>query len=410
MFFGTLFLYFYLTYLKRYQYYRDIKSLTVIVVITLLANIAIYYKEPVFLSVGVFAFIHLTLSWRRTNFRSKLLDTLLLVSSFIFVLIYYFIIYLNSSSINYAEGLAPKSFIGIIRNVLIYIFSDPVLLFCFLPFTAWRAYRVLIKRRTLHPVYDAMLGAGLVYIAAIFKLSLQSSYYLLPAYIFAVPALVFFITRIQKRLMAKRWWQIAIVMAIFFQVTSAVPLGLETLSEYKYIPINANLTMDFLVKEIKSKQPHQRVNLFLDGINRNSNGYQYNDFGQYLKYKGLTIQDFDLKSDLPPDNQYPWEPVTHSPYSVFQSAKAAQIFSSDYLIITPYSYQQITDVYLNSMELDYKLLFRTYSRWAIPNIGLERVIKYFLIKVLPENNTKDMIRQGGKIFEPIVDYYVFMRK
>ncbi len=410
VFFVVLFIYFYLYYLKQNQEYSNNKSTLMIIWINLLANLAIYYKEPVFLAIGVFTLLHLIISWKKSSFKVKILDILLLIGCLIFILVYFFVIYLNSGANNYAEVVASSSSIGVIRNILAYVFIDPILLFCLVPLAGWRFYRVLIKKRTPHPVYDAMLGAAIVYMAAIFKLNLQSSYYLLPVYIFAIPALLLFMTETDEKLMARRWWQVALGIAIFLQVTSAVPLGLETLSEYKYIPINANLTMDFLVKDIKSKHPDRRINIFLDAIDRNSNGYHYSDFGQYLKYKGLTIQEFDLKSDLPSDNQSEWNPDPNSPYSVFQSEAVAKLSRGDYLIITPYSYKEVTDSYLKNMERDYKLLFRTHSRWAIPNIGLERAIKYLLSKTLPEETREKMFRQGGKLFKPIVDYYVFVRK
>ncbi len=410
LFFTTLCLYLYLKILKRIKDYSKAKLIIILSAIVLFANLAIYHKETVFLALGSFAFFHLVLSWKQSNFKIKLLDGLLILSSLVFILIYYFAIYLNSGTTNYAEALAPSSTFGNIKIILDYVFSDPLLILCLLPLTGWRLYQICLKKQIAYPVYDAMLMAALIYIIAFLKLKLQTQYYLLPAYIFAIPAMLFFITQFQPRLMAKKWWIAAFGTAIFIQITSALPMGLETLSDFKYIPLNANQTFDFLVDNIKSRYPNQRADIFLDGIYRGRKNYIYHDFGEFLKYKGLTQKNFDIKSDLPSNNEFPWEENPNSPYSALRSKEAAKISKGDYLVITPYSYKDPTDSYMNNLESEYKLLFRTRSQWAIPNIGLQRVIKYFLIIMLPEEKTKTMFHQGLKLFKPVVDYYVFIRK
>ena len=410
IFFTTLCLYFYLDYLEKSQEYSKVKLITVLSAIVIFANLAIYHKETVFLGIGSLGFFHLVLSWKQSNLKIKILDSLLLLSSLVFALVYYFAIYLNSGSTNYAEALAPSSAFENIKIILDYVFSDPVLILCLLPLTGWRLYQICIKKQTAYPIYDALLMAAFIYIIAFFKLQLQTQYYLLPAYVFAIPAMLFFVVQFQPKILAKKWWIAAFAAAICIQISSALPMGLETLSDFKYIPINANQTFDFLVNDIKARYPNQRADIFLDGIYRGRKNYIYHDFGEFLKYKGLMTKNFDLKSDLPSDNKFPWSDNPNSPYSVLRSKEPATISKGDYLVISPYSYKDPTDSYINNLQTQYELLFRTRSQWAIPNIGLQRIIKYGLIQILPEDKVKTMFHQGLKLFKPTVDYYVFIRK
>lgn len=370
------------------------------------ANFALYYKETIFIALGVFSCVHLIFSWKQLNWKVKFLDVLLLISSFTFALVYFFNIY-SKITTSYTESHAVFS--QNLNSFAAYSHSDPFLIFCVLPFSVWRAFAVLIKKQSVYPVYDALLVAAVIYIAVFFKLHIHAPYYLIPAYIFAIPALFFFVSQSQQLLISwKRW---CVFFVVGFLITTSVPEGINDLILWKYDTVNYNQAVDFLVHDISSSRNTQgRVSIFLPDINRGTGLERYISVGRFLQYKGLATKDFDLKSNLPVDDDSLFSAVAKdaaSPYSVFQSDDIAQISKGDYLVVGFFNYHNYQDVskirnrYLNN---DYELAFRTQSKFfidiptwfhAVRNVVRVYILKKSYLDSLPSES---------------VDYYVFKRK
>ena len=98
------------------------------IIALLSANIAIYYKETVFIGVAVFSAGHLVLSWRQINRKGRLLNILLIISAAIYISIYLLTIQPNIHSA-YLPSSAHNNFLIFIKNILNYgLFSDPILI------------------------------------------------------------------------------------------------------------------------------------------------------------------------------------------------------------------------------------------------------------------------------------------
>lgn len=400
IFFFAAFLLCYLCYLKS-------QKTAYIATGVLFANLAIYYKETAFIAVGAFAFSELLLFWKKSELKTKIFNALLLLSSFAYLAVYYFYIYLNLGELTYLSG-AHNKYLALAKNVFNYaFFSDPIIILLLLPLTAWRLYKVFINHEEPRPFYDSLLTAGSMYALAFFVLNIYSPYYLLPAYIFAIPAIIYFFHLPETKTLF--WKSVVFIVALVF-VFNALPAGFHYLTYYKYLPVNFNKTMDFLAQDLNKKHPNDRANILLDGVDRGSGRGTYFVLADFLLFKGLSEKQFDLKSNVKTENVSPLVSKIQFPFTVFQSDEPDAIKSGDYLIISPQSVKiNPSKDYIQSLKKDYDLVFQTKSRFAFPNINLKTAIKYILLKRMSEKQ-----KSGGVVINENLmnwpDYYVFVKK
>ncbi|MBO3457601.1 hypothetical protein G7B40_009060 [Aetokthonos hydrillicola Thurmond2011] len=391
IFCSAVFIYSYFSYLEEKNFKQ---SLIPGFISLIFANLALYYKEPTFLAIGTFSFFHLIFSWKTSKLKIKILDILLLISCSVFVIIYIVYVYLNTSS-SYSES--HKVVAHNLNFFSFYKKSDPILLFGLLPFTACRIYQVLVKKRPVEPIYDSMLLAATIYVSVFFRFHIYSQYYLLPAYIFAIPALVFFFTKVEKNLTAWRRW--SVIALAGFLLTTTLPQGFNNLISHKNETINFNQMLSFIVHDITTRYPNQRASIFLDGVSRGTGIELYHSLAEFLEYRGLTTQQFNLKSDLPIDNHLLFSQERAnppSPYTVFQTDNVEQISTGDYLLVTPYSTKPFSPSYLASLKQNYELLFQTHSQFSIEIANLFEVIKKYVLKKNIASDSRD--------------FYIFLHK
>lgn len=416
-------------FIVSYICFLDSRRMLFLVSTILFANIAIYNKEPVFAAMFAFATLHLMLTWRKAGPKEKLLDMALITSALAYVLQYFFIIRPHVSSV-YGENVVDQPLYASVKNIANYaLFSDPVLFLAVFPLALWRGYQILHRRAPAHPMLDSMLFASIGYLGVFMALNMYSPYYLLPSYFLALPPLFFFIRR-----NAVNSWpsKICLVSVCLVLVGNTIPFIIHKLSYSKYLPANFNSTIAFLAGDIERRYQGRRLNIYLDGVDRGGGRGMYWIFGEYLKFSGLSIRKFDFKSDLEaldptpltgylgaspfdkeedinavdPDRKYRFR---ETPFSVFQPGPLPSIKKGDYLIVSPHSVKNLDATYFEALSRNYDLVFKTDSRYAIPNLSL----KVFIKKLLIEYNGEDIVRSGtfrsGNIFNA-PDYYVWVRK
>jgi hypothetical protein len=397
------------------------------------ANIAIYYKEIVFLAVFAFAAVHLFISWQQNNKRYKALDLLLIFSSIIYISIYFAAILPNISH-PYLPSPLQNKFLSFVKNTFNYgFFSDPVIILIFVPIIFWRAANIILQRQKPHPsqrtspIIDAMLAAGIAYAAAFFLLNMYGPYYMLPVYLFALPVIFYFF---EQGIFRTVFWKSMLAVTILVLAVNTIPIGLHYLTYNKYVPVNFNKTVDFLIADINTKYKGERINIFFDGVDRGNGRGVYFITGEFLKFKGLSIRKFDFKSDVeaieqvsfvgkrsPFDKDDDIEAVdpNHTykypdfPFTVFQPGSLPEIQSGDYLIVSPHSTKNLTASYIESLKDKYTLVFMTNSTFAFPSINLKTVVKYLLPKITSsKQKVSGLIMNENLMNWP--DYYVFVRK
>jgi len=443
MFYFAIFLFSYLQYLEKPKLYYLILG-------AISANLAIYSKENAFLALGAFAFFNLLFSWKNSRIkinpvrkdeildpilsknkkaepyssplqatghsgRAKIFDGIILFSSISYPVIYFFYVFLPyHAALTYGIAATPLV-IALTKNFLNYIFVvDPIITLLVLPLIGWRAYRIIAKREKPQVIYDSLLATVLMFISPLFVINLYGFHYFTPMYLFALPPLFYFIPRIWKE---KMIWKILISTAGFLIFFNTLPLSFHFLTYSKYMPINYNKTLDFLVNEIKSKSSDKRVNIFLDGVERcGTQAWVYFNFSEFLLYKGLTAGQFDLKSDRENtpgcDSVIPIK-IPVDQFTVFHKGPLPKIAKGDYLIVSPQSTDDIKNssnkAYLESLNDEYDLIFKTKSMFAFPMLNLKEVMRYFLsVGASPGQKLFGISRKQPNMRWP--DFYVFVHK
>ena len=344
-------IFYYLVFLYFYFLYVDKKKLWYLIFGVISATIAIHYKETAFIALGAFCFFHLILSWKESKRGLKIFDGLVLLSCLVYILLYYFIVVLHLPANAIIYGQVPYNPVLVLIKLLLNygLFTDPIMILIVLPFTAWRVIQFFRKKIELHPVYDSMLLAACSYTLGYLALKMFSPSYLLPAYAFAIPPLIYFFSQKEARTI---FWKVVAGIAGIALVFNVFPTGIHYITYFKYLSVNFNKTLDFLIEDINTKYPDKRANIFIDGVNQNINigDAVYFIFEEFLQYKGLSWTRFDFKSSVETENKAS-DFISKLPFSVFQKNKASEISKGDYLLITPDSTtKNINKDYIDSLK------------------------------------------------------------
>ncbi len=229
--------------------------------------------------------------------------------------------------------------------------------------------------------------------------------------------------------MKNLFWKATFVAATFVLITNTIPLGIHYITYNKYVPVNFNKTLDFLIADINRRYEGHRLNIFFDGVDRGTGRGVYFVAGEFLKFKGLSISRFDFKSDMearetgpfvgrrsPFDKDADIEAVDpeHTykypdfPFEVFQPGPLSQVQSGDYLIVSPHSTKSFDSEYVEKLKDDYTMVFHTHSSLAFPRITLKTGIKYLMSRAITYEEKAKMIINENLMNWP--DYYVFVKK
>lgn len=393
----------------------------------LFANLALYYKETAFILVSTVAFFHLLVDWRRLSIRGRVLDGLLITSSLVFVILYFLIIFPQHGEMLYSYT-AYNPLMVMVKNLANYaFFSDPVPTLLLMPLAAWRLYRLFVKKDRLHPVIDPMLFSGAAYAMAYIVLNMYAPYYLLPAFLFALPPILYYY---QQGQFNNIFWKTVLGIAGIVFLINTLPFAIHIIAYDKYMPINFNKTIEFLAGDIKSRHHSNRANIFMDGVDLNGGRGTYIILGEFLKYKGLTVKNFDMRSEVenvnqgetmikssPFDKDSDIEELADQygyiypkyPYTALQPGKGSPITSGDYLIVSPQSGKNFNKKYFEDLKKDYDLVFYTQNSFSVPRFDLKTFVKYFLSqRMSPAQKSHGVMASENMWNWP--DYYVFVRK
>lgn len=404
LFFLIIFLYFYVLYQKE-------QKISYFVLGLISANIALYYKEPVFLMLGSFAFFHLVFGWKEINSKQRICDYALIASSVIFVAIYFFVVFLHKGN-NLYGATNVNYLLQLLKNLFSYALCDPLIVFLLLPLAFWRLYRI-IKTKSSDVLYDSLLFSSFIYMLVFLKLNLPFSYhYLLPVYSFGMFAILHYIFNLQ--IYKKLFFNFVLLVAFLSVLFSSLPTGLHLISHYKNVPNNFQNTLTFLSKYInKESKNGKKVSIFLDGVNRNTGVEVYHSFIKYLEFRGLDSSLFDIKSDED-DNGILKLQLTDptSKYTIWRQTKASQIEKGDLVIITPYTtkYIGLSKKEIEEKFSEYELLYHADSILEIPNLGIKAVIKGVFAKISPPQEGVDKKMISRNIYNLPLDFYVLLKK
>jgi hypothetical protein len=378
------------------------------------ANIALYYKEPVFLLIGGLGFFHLVFGWRNLNIKQKVFDVSLLFSALVFVLFYLFVVYFKRGGVLYGE-FDINPLIAFIKNAFNYTLNDPFIILLLFPLYFYRIY-LFIKRRELHYVFDSLLLVSVIYSLVFFLLNMFTYYYLLPVYAFAIPSVLYF--WVNQKLYRQVLFKILLATTGFFLLFSSLPTAIHFISHYKNVANNYQKTLQFLTDYIHTEHKKGRkVSIFLDGVNRNESMEIYESFIKYLEFKGLQPSEFDFKTNEDDSGflkflgAYLSHNKTLARYTVFQQSSKSEIQKGDLIVLTPYTKQYISldKREIKHLQSKYKLIFRTYSYAEVPYLSIKTLIKS-IFRPYKNGLSKSRMMITENILGLPLDFYVFIAK
>lgn len=362
----------------------------------LAANLALYYKEPSFVMVGAFATLRLVGPRLRLkpgsnsgHSETRALDVALLCSALIYLLIYYFVIYRHHGTELYG-GAQTRPLFDMVKNLVSYATGDPVLMFLALPLGLWRLVVVLSGRCAFEPFADPLLFGALSYMSVYVALNMFAPHYWLPAYAFALPALL---SRWRQRTPDERFlWIGGGGIAAFFLATVAIPSALYLASYYKYVPRNFAAAVVELSQRVAAQPAHKRAHIYLDGIEPGPGLEMFVGLRRYLTAAGLSLDRFELlPADMPREGAV---------------ANWVSPQSGDYLVVTPFTSKNTDDAYRTSLLTGYRLAWESRSPYALPNFQLRILLKYIALRyLLPSGSTE----VGGN-FSYRVDYAIYVKR
>ena len=399
-FYLTLFLFFYWLDRESAKWWKYALAL-------LSANVALYYKEPVFAAIGAFAGASLLFRWRYSSTMEKLKDAMLILSAVMFIALYIDYAFPHHGPWGHSSNPYPY-WLVLTKTVLNYaFFSDPVVVLLVLPLTLWRFYvLVTTNGREIATIYDSMLFAASGYALVFFALNFYGSYYFVPTYVFATPAVLYFMPRLIMS--SGRYWKAASVIVAIVLMVNTLPAGLQMLTYTKYVIVNLDKTVDFLVSDIPTRGRNERMNIFLYGVEQGSHAYFI--LGEFLKYKDLPYEAFDLRSDLAarcsPRCYQVLRPELARRYTVYHEGKLPEVQVGDYLVVSSWSEK---DFFMTAaFEKQYKLLFRTNSPLHVPGIDLKSLVKRVIIKRMGDSaKSTGLVVHARVDMDP--DYHVYVR-
>ncbi|MFM2484503.1 hypothetical protein [Celerinatantimonas yamalensis] len=393
LFFLTIALFFYIQF-----YYKSDRNWFYGILSLICANISLYYKEPMFILVGGFSFFHLLFDYKKGYKKINPLDVLWMLSSLIFLLIYYFVIFQNHDGSYYGQ-LTINKWIVHLKNSSLFFLTNPFILCLFIPFLIIRIYLLIRKRDRVNAMFDSMALSAAGYFLAIIVLNIYSPYYLMPLYLYAFFS-VSYNLNIIKKIYPKLFFS-CLGGFLFLAIFSAIPFGIHQFSVWKNVPNNFQQTVSFLKKYLDGKPV--RVGIFLYGVNRNTGVEVYNSFGEFMQSENISTKKYDLKTDEVDNNILRKAKVYNSsPYSVFHQLKPQKITQEDLVVVGNFSQKEFNP---KSFDAHYRLLFKSKS--PIFNFGdysLKSIVKYGVNKVIGKNNFV-----SDNIFNLPINFYVYKK-
>lgn len=397
-------IFFFAILILAYIKYLEQWNIRYLIVSFICVNLALYYKEVSFVAISAFSLANLIFHPKKSNSKFKLFNFILLFSSFIYLIMFYFFILMPGTSFSFLYK-PFNLFLTVIKNIFNYtFFSDPILILLVIPLTVQRVYK-LVTKKSNYTIFDSFLVAATAYIIPYIILNIYSPYYLLPAYIFALPSLLFFLS---KKHFSKLLWKIAFSVVVFLTIFNLIPSGIFFMTGKKYLSVNFNRTIDFLIKDIESRYPEKRANIFLDSTDLGSRKDIHFVFAEYFRFKGLSNKKYDLKSSSKTIFQSGGNWKIKYPFTVFTRIAPSKILKGDYLIVNPFSTNNVDNGYIQSIRKNYKLVFYTRSKLFFPPWNLKTLIKYFLMKNKLIYKQKSFIVNKNLMQSP--DFYVFIKK
>lgn len=325
--------------------------------------VAFFYKEMIFVFAIAFSVAELVRHYRQKQ--NKLPGHLYILLG---AGISYIAIYGYWRAINMTGSYASYHSVGILDVARLFLLNDPFLVLAILPITAFRVCQA-IRDPKQHTIYDSFLVAASSYVTAYLALGIFNTYYLLPAYGFAVCGLA--------GLMASRLTVVLRTSTLVLTgvlVLNTLPTAISDMQNLKAISNNhykfiQSLSEWILLNPLPGSEPR---NLVLTGVSPGNGVEIILSLKEYLTSFGVSKDAFNVKYTEISDNK-----IVSAAYGIDDEATYKPKIG-DLLIFNPY--QQIVS-HPPLMTPTYREIHRSDSEWTFPR---RSVFGWFKICVLDQ--------------------------
>ena len=356
-------------------------------------NVAIYLKEPVFISAFVIGVILFIGSFKSDKFAMKY--SLAICASSITYAILYLILIFPYRGIKTYGRYTQNTDIALenLRGILNYAINDGLVVIFLSALALRRIYGIWFKGEKFQVFFDAFLAGAVVYFLVFVKLGIFESYYLLPCYVFGAVSVLYF-----RKYLKNIFIKIAFIVGIFGFVTSNIPSGIYTMINLKAMGVQFHQALAKSADYINSRK---HTNIYFEGIGRGREIYAEwyaSYFGEYLE-KLYDAKNFDLHTKEP--NLKDFTINKNHRWSFKNTLTTSAPKSGDLLILNN------TSVYNSKIDLNKYELFFTSDFPTMPYIALKPILKYLNMQFF---GVKHNILGHQNIFKFPLRTYIFIAK
>lgn len=310
--------------------------------------VAFFYKEMIFVFAIAFSVAELV-RWYRQKHAGLPRHLYLLLSAGIS----YIVIYGYWRAINTTGSYASYHSVGILDVARLFVLNDPFLVVVVLPITAFRVY-LAIRDPRQHTIYDSFLVAASSYVTAYLALGIFNTYYLLPAYGFAVCGIAgLMASRLSGNLKTSTLFLTGVLALNTLPTAVSDMQNLKVISNnhYKFIQ---SLSEWILLNPLANSEPR---NLVLNGVSPGKGIEIILSLQEYLTSFGVSKDAFNVKYTGISDNK-----IVSAAYGIDDEATYTSKIG-DLLIFNPY--QQIV-LHPPLLTPSYREIYRSDSEWTFP--------------------------------------------
>ena len=319
-------------------------------------TMALFYKELIFIFALAFGVSELLRHYRQTQaIIPRRIWALLIIA------VCYIVFYGLWRAIYTTGSYASFHSIATWDVIRLYAINDPIIIFIVLPLAAFRVL-LFIRDANKQTVYDSFLVAASAYVGAYLALGMYNTYYLLPAYGFAVCG----VAGILASQSAIRFNTVVLAIAGLLGANT-LPVALSDMQALKSIANNHYQFVRFLSGWLRANplSNSERRNLVLAGVSPGNGVEVLLSLRAFLVSQGVQEPSFDIRAAEPTDN-----PVITSFYrekehslSVFTDDSGYTAKIGDLLIFNPYQ-SVVLGPPLSAPS--FREVYRSGSEWALP--------------------------------------------
>ena len=315
---------------------------------TLAIVCAFFYKELIFVFAVAFSAAEIFRHYRQRENKSSWHLWSLFCAGICYIVMYGYWRATNSTG-SYANYHSAST----LDVVGLFFKNDPFIFVILLPLTSFRIFAVLLDAKR-HTIYDSFLIAASSYVAAYLALGIFNTYYLLPAYGFAVCGIAGLLARRTAGTVSS-----AIAVLTGALALNTLPTAVSDMQTLKAIANNhysfiRSLSEWILLNPLPNAKPR---NLVLNEVNSGTGVEIIYSLKTFLTSFGVPNSAFNVKYTNVSDNK-----VISNAYGVDEEGIYAAGLN-DVLIFNPYQ-QAVSPPAL--LTPSYLQIYRSTSDWTFP--------------------------------------------